>query len=214
LKSVLDGPDHQKNGATASRILDVAERLVQTRGFNGYSYADIASELGISKAALHYHFATKEELGQALVDRYSERFAVALAAIDGEAMDAPKKLRAYAELYTNVLEDDRMCLCGILAAEFQTLPESIRVRLIAFFDDNEAWLNGVLDEGVRAGTLRFAGTTAEVARMIVGALEGAMLLARPYDDMDRFRTAAAQLIQNLVVPEATTGTGTKRASRR
>ena len=70
---------------TATRILDVAERLVQTRGFNGFSYADIAAELGITKASLHYHFAGKAELGEALIVRYGERFADALAAIDDSA---------------------------------------------------------------------------------------------------------------------------------
>ena len=55
--------------ATRSRILDVAEQLVQTRGFNGFSYADISAELGITKASLHYHFATKAEHGRTLVAR-------------------------------------------------------------------------------------------------------------------------------------------------
>ena len=52
---------------TAGRILDVAERLVQLRGFNGFSYADVAAELGITKASLHYHFPGKAELGEALI---------------------------------------------------------------------------------------------------------------------------------------------------
>ena len=65
------------NSGTASRILDVAERLVQIRGFNGFSYADVAAELKISKAALHYHFAGKAELGEALLARYAARFAQA-----------------------------------------------------------------------------------------------------------------------------------------
>ena len=67
---------------TAARILDVAEVLVQTRGFNGFSYADIAAEMNITKAALHYHFAGKAELGEALISRYAARFADALAAVD------------------------------------------------------------------------------------------------------------------------------------
>src|SRR2546425_1165151 len=63
---------------TAQRILDVAERLVQTQGFNGFSYADIAAELGITKASLHYHFATKAALGSALITRYGAEFGRAL----------------------------------------------------------------------------------------------------------------------------------------
>src|SRR5918993_590739 len=88
---------------TATRILDVAERLVQRRGFNGFSYADVASELGISKASLHYHFAGKAELGEALIGRYAGRFAAALEEIDRDGADAPGKLDAYAQLYADVL---------------------------------------------------------------------------------------------------------------
>ena len=53
---------------TANRILDVAERLVQLRGYNAFSYADVAKAVGIRKASLHYHFATKGDLGLALVE--------------------------------------------------------------------------------------------------------------------------------------------------
>jgi TetR/AcrR family transcriptional repressor of nem operon len=67
---------------TAQRILDVAERLVQSRGFNGFSYANVAAELNITTASLHYHFPSKAELGEALIVRYSARFADALQAID------------------------------------------------------------------------------------------------------------------------------------
>src|SRR2546430_16030979 len=86
---------------TASRILDVAERLVQARGFNGFSYADVAAEPGITKASLHYHFPGKAELGESLISRYAARFAAALAAIDEARADAPTKLEAYAQLYAD-----------------------------------------------------------------------------------------------------------------
>src|SRR5829696_2811940 len=73
---------------TASRILDEAERLAQTRGYNGFSYADVATVVGTTKAALHYHFPSKAELGRALVDRYTERFLAALDAIEARGSDA------------------------------------------------------------------------------------------------------------------------------
>ena len=113
---------------TATRILDVAERLVQVRGFNGFSYADVAAELGITKAALHYHFASKAELGEALITRYTDRFVDALEAIDAGTAERAAKLDAYADLYADVLRDERMCLCGMLAAEYQTLPRRCRRR--------------------------------------------------------------------------------------
>ena len=169
-------------GGTASKILDVAERLVQLRGFNGFSYADVAEELGISKASLHYHFAGKAELGEALIERYASRFTGSLDEIETRPIDARAKLEAYAKLYGDVLRRKRMCLCGMLAAEYQTLPKPMRSAVVSFFDDQEAWLVGVLEQGREEGTLRFSGSASEAAQMIVGGLEGAMLVTRPYGD--------------------------------
>jgi TetR/AcrR family transcriptional repressor of nem operon len=187
----------RRGGDTAGRILDSAERLVQARGFNGFSYADVATELEVTKASLHYHFPGKDELGQALIARYSERFAAALAAIEAEVPDAPARLAAYVALYTDVLRGERMCLCGMLAAEYVTLSEPLRERLIGFFDVNEAWLERVLEQGRADGSLSFAGPARETARLIVSALEGAMLVARPYGDLERFTAAAGGLLATL-----------------
>jgi TetR/AcrR family transcriptional repressor of nem operon len=183
---------------TATNVLDVAERLVQQRGFNGFSYADVARELGITTAALHYHFRSKAELGEALIARYAERFNAALAALDASAASPQAELASYAELYAGVLGDHRMCLCGMLAADYGTLPEPMRERVVRFFDDNEAWLARVLERGRADGSLRFAGSPKTAARTLLSSLEGAMLVARPYDDLKRFRASAAFLIDGLV----------------
>ncbi|MGC1281584.1 MAG: TetR/AcrR family transcriptional regulator [Streptosporangiaceae bacterium] len=174
------------DAGTASQILDVAERLVQVRGFNGFSYANIAAELHITKAALHYHFAGKADLGEALITRYASRFAEALARADAAGLDPSGKLAAYADLYLQVLRDRKMCLCGMLAAEYQTLPQPMRDAVISFFDQNESWLEAVLEQGRDEGSLQFTGSARDAARMIVSGLEGAMLLARPYGDIARF----------------------------
>ena len=182
------------NGDTAQRILDTAEQLAQVRGFNAFSYAHIAAELGITKASLHYHFSSKAELGQALVARYSDRFVRALAEIDGQPATAPAKLAAYADLYADPLRSQRMCLCGMLAAESETLPRPITDALVAFFDANENWLEEVLEQGRAEGTLTFDGEARGAARVIVSGLEGAMLIARSYGDPERFRATAGALL--------------------
>jgi TetR/AcrR family transcriptional repressor of nem operon len=185
------------DAGTASRILDVAERLVQVRGFNGFSYADIAAELQITKAALHYHFAGKAALGEALIARYADRFMGALASLDTGHGTARAKLDAYAGLYLQVLRNRKMCLCGMLAAEYQTLPQPMQDAVIRFFDQNESWLESVLGQGRADGSLHFVGSARDTARMIVGGLEGAMLVARPYGDIARFQAAAANLLTGL-----------------
>jgi TetR/AcrR family transcriptional regulator, transcriptional repressor for nem operon len=183
---------------TAIQILDVAERLAQSRGFNGFSYADVAAELQLTKAALHYHFAGKAELGEALIGRYSDRFASALEALDASALSIPARLEGYANLYLDVLQAKRMCLCGMLAAEYQTLPHKMRDAVIRFFDANEAWLQRVVDQGRQDGSLHAVGSSKEIARAIVGGLEGAMLVARPYGDVTRFQAATAHLLAGLL----------------
>ena len=95
-----------------------------------------------------------------------------------------------------------MCLCGMLAAEYQTLPDPMRDAVIAFIDLNEAWVEEVLSDGQRAGTIALAGPASDAARLIVSGLEGAMLVARPYGDLARFDTAAEGLLAGFSVAVA------------
>jgi TetR/AcrR family transcriptional regulator, transcriptional repressor for nem operon len=173
---------HQLEAGTAADILDIAERLAQTRGFNGFSYADVSSELGISKAALHYHFAGKVELGHRLIARYSERFRSALEAIEASAIPHSKKLAAYCDIYRQTLSSQRMCLCGMLAAEYKTLGEPMRVAICSFFDQNRTWLAALLESGREAGDLYFTEPAERAAKTIIAALEGALLIAGPLHD--------------------------------
>ena len=182
---------------TTGRILDVAEGLLQVRGYNGFSYRDVASELGITRAALHYHFPGKAELGQALIERYASRFAAALEHLDATAPDAAAKLRGYVALYTDVLSAGRMCLCGMLAAEHRTLPDPLQQAVGEFFSFNTSWLRKVLEEGCADGSLRCPGTPEDTASMVLGALEGAMLITRLDGDVARFTATTNQLLAGL-----------------
>jgi TetR/AcrR family transcriptional regulator, transcriptional repressor for nem operon len=187
----------QVPAGTASKILDVAESLVQTRGFNGFSYADVATQLDVTNASLHYHYRGKAELGEALITRYTSRFGEALEAIDARHDAAPAKLEAYARIYADVLRQGRMCLCGMLAADYDTLPDAMRRAVVAFFDASERWLVRVLEQGSTEGTLEFMGSPRDVAQSIVSGLEGALLIARPYHDVSRFEAAADRLLAGL-----------------
>lgn len=195
---VVNKQDRRTNDVdTPERILDVAERLVQTRGFNGFSYADIAAELEITKPALHYHFATKAELGRAIVVRYTDRFALALSEANGSQLDAASMLDTFAQLYVDVVRRGRMCLCGMLAAEYPTLPAAVQRAVMGFFDRNETWLADVLERGRADRSLRFDGQPPEVARFVMSELEGAMLLARLRNDPELFEAAVRRLLDGL-----------------
>ena len=198
--------------ATVDRVLDVAERLMQTVGFNGFSYADISAEIGLTKATLHHHFSTKAQLGQALIERYGERFRAALSALDASSAGAPRKLERYVQLYRDVLSGQRLCLCGMLAAEYRTLPQPMQVGIRQFFDANEIWLAGVVDEGRRARVFHLRGSARDLARMLLGALEGAMLMAWPRNDVERFSSAARATLASLAVSGTRTPASGSRRS--
>jgi len=112
--------------------------------------------------------------------------------------DASARLRDYAALYAGVLEDDaRLCLCGMLASDFPTLPRLMREEVQGFFADNERWLARILTEGLQRGQLRFTGRADAAAKLLMDALEGAMLVARCHGGVARFRASAQQLLAML-----------------
>ena len=187
---------------TARRILDIAERLVQVRGFNAFSYADVAKAVGIQKASLHHHFATKADLGLALVARYREAFLGALRDIDARSDDAVERLEGYGGLYHAVLRRKRMCMCGMLATDAATLPRPMRESVAGFFAENVAWLTRVLDQGRRRGELRFEGSPGAMAAFFVSTLEGAMLLAHGSGSDEHFEGAARRLLATVMPGKA------------
>jgi TetR/AcrR family transcriptional repressor of nem operon len=182
---------------TASRILDVAELMLQTRGYNAMSYAAIAGEVGVTKAALHYHFPTKSDLGLAVLARYRGGFTDALALIDGRRSSARERLEAYAGLYVDVLLVDRLCLCAMLAVERLTLDDTIREEVDAFLGAKHAWLASVVEQGRTDGTIGGIGSPDALAEMVLGTLEGVMLMAWARHDTDLFRRATGQLLATL-----------------
>ena len=199
-------PKRAESVDTATRILDLAEELVQIRGFSGFSYADIAARLDVTPASLHYHYGSKAELGEALIRRYRTRFMSALEAVERQSGKAPSMLDAYARIYADVLRLKRMCLCGMLAAGYETLPEPMRREVVQFFDENEAWLVRVLEQGRADGTVAFSGPASVVAQSIISGLEGALLVARPYGDVGRFERAASRLLSGVMENAASNGT--------
>ncbi|HKE17667.1 MAG TPA: TetR family transcriptional regulator [Kofleriaceae bacterium] len=202
--SPASSPRRAQSG-TASRILDVAEQLVQVHGFNGFSYADVSAELGIRKASVHHHFPTKLDLAAHLIERYQRRFAGALARIENASPDAQAALASYAALYGEAVRRDRLCLCGMLAAEITALPRALRTRLRGFFDENEAWLARTLERGRKSGALSFTGSPAAQARLLLSALEGAMLVARAYRDAARFEATTAMLLAGMAARQRRRG---------
>ncbi|MBT9491988.1 MAG: TetR/AcrR family transcriptional regulator [Paucibacter sp.] len=165
--------------ASAERIVDAGEALIQRVGYNGFSYEDVAQMVGIRKPSIHHHFPTKIELGVVVTQRYTHRFRQALLHIEGTQARAPERLRAYAQLFeTTYAENRRLCVCGMLGAESDSLPAEINAEVRRFFEINIAWLESVLTQGQQAGSLKLGVSTQDWAETILATLEGAMLVGR------------------------------------
>ena len=178
----------QRSG-TAEQILDLAEALIQTRGYSAFSYQDIADRLGIRKASIHYHFPSKTDLGIAVVDRYVARFGAALTAIAADqAQSSMAMLDFYVGPYLEFADtSDRICLCGALAAEILALPAEFRSRVGGFFPTHQAWLADILKRGAARGEFRLAAPATKLARFIFAALQGALLVQRTTGDPAELR---------------------------
>lgn len=192
------GKPERRPSATAERILDIAQRIIQDRGYSAMSYADIAAEMGIAKASLHHHFPTKASLGRAVIERHLERSHTALAEILGSTSDPVEQLRRFAEIYQSVLDQKLGCLCGMMTAEFSLLPPVVQEVVRQFFDFNEQWLEGVITRGRAAGKLRRTPSgDGAVARGFLSALQGALMLGRSQDDAKMLAETSASMIQQL-----------------
>ena len=165
--------------STKKELLDAASLLVQTRGYNGFSFHDLAAAVGITTASIHYHFPTKAKLGQQLAKRYTAEFMAALG--DPKASPPSQRLRHYVGFFRAALSEGRMCLCGMIGAEVDGVPAEVSAEVREFFRANELWLMRVF-EGAGAHTATARGK----ARLFISALEGAMLIARASGDTGSF----------------------------
>ena len=132
---------------TRDIILAEAERLIRTRGYAAFSYADLAEAAAIAKASVHHHFPTKEDLILVLLDGYMVRFHAALAAIRGDHTNMLDRLNAYADLFLDGFERGMLPLCGALSAERAALPPAMHPRIHHFFQVHLDWLHTVLEDG-------------------------------------------------------------------
>ncbi len=207
---------------TVTAVLDAAQELAQTRGYNAFSYRDLAARVGITTASIHYHFPTKADLGVALLARYCAFVRDAVDRLDRGGGDARVRLRGYAALLESVLApagvtDDtlragggRICLGGMLASDYATLPAEVQRAVRGFVDENVRWLARVLAEGRDAGTLAVVGAPDAAATALFSALEGAMLVARTAGDIGPYRAASAWLLATLSAPAASPDLGPAR----
>jgi TetR/AcrR family transcriptional repressor of nem operon len=170
-------------GDTRQTIMSTARLAVQDRGYNGLSFRDLAKAVGIKSASIHYHFPTKGDLGGALAHQYTADFAAYLDGLLVAALDQDDCIRKYTDVFRNtLLNENRMCLGGIMAAEHKELPIEVRAEVVKFSEMNVDWLVKVLSLGGKTAT----EAIRQRALAIFAAIEGAQLVARSRDDVSAY----------------------------
>jgi AcrR family transcriptional regulator len=153
--------------------------MLQDKGFNGFSYAHIATELGVKNAAIHYHFPTKEDLSVAVIQRYRERFKLWINNSRVKDLSHEEKLDWFFSIYTDMRADKgKVCLVGSMEAEFNSIPNGLQGQVQALHKELLAWLQDTLAEGRDAGVFQFNGEPANKAGAILSTLQGALQMAR------------------------------------
>jgi len=175
--------------ATAEQILDAAEKRVRVGGYDAMSFRDLADDVAVKSASVHYHFPAKSDLGVALVERYRACFFEELAART-EATTPRQKLVAFVSLYRDALDKGgAICLCGMLGAESGGLPEVVARTVRGFFEANIAWVRAALEEGA------LSEAANDDATLFVATLQGALILSASLDDLGVYDAAARRILQ-------------------
>ncbi len=166
---------------TKTRLLDAAQRLVQTRGFEGFSFHDLSAEIGISTASIHYHFPTKRDLAVALVKRYRDFLHTAVEQVISSPAPLAAKLQQVTGLYESTYDAGRICVSGALAGGVESLPTEVKKELKALIDDCVASLLRLFKRAQRAGELRAGLDPESCARLWYCTLQGSLTVARASD---------------------------------
>ncbi len=183
---------------TRTRILDVAQTLIQRLGANAMSYQQIADLVGIRKASIHHHFPTKEDLFHTLLERYRHFFLAQVDDILTGKGTPSEKLAAYVGLFDTTLREGKnewACLCGMLGAELASLGSQSVAEVRRFYRENEERLEEMLEQGRQTGHFRFAGESCALAALIFALLEGGVLIARARGGRKHFKTMTDQLMR-------------------
>ena len=185
---------------TKSKIIGLGEKLLLGQGFNGFSYADIASAMGIKNAAIHYHFPSKSDLGLAIIQRARERFKKWGTDKETEQLADWERLDSFFKIYRHYLaKRESVCLCGALETDFMTLPKPMQEETKDLVSDLLNWLSKFLDGGRQRKTFSFPGTPRDQAIVVLAVMQGGLQITRGGMDQSVFDSAVSQ-IRRLLEP--------------
>lgn len=182
---------------TKTNIIKTATRLIQTRGYNGYSYADVSKEVGVRKSSLHHHFPTKAQLSICVIEDYCEELVQALADFDLNFISPLDRLNAYFTLYNANLEKNCACVGGMMASESSTLEAPVLLAVTRFFEVNHKWLVKTLLAGEACGQFTLKASGGKHANHIISSSQGALILARALCNPEIFNDTKELLLESI-----------------
>jgi TetR/AcrR family transcriptional repressor of nem operon len=177
---------------TKDRILNSAQRLIQTRSFHGFSFQDIADEVGIRKASLYHHFDSKDDVAVAMLARAEDWVSAQLEKAEG--LEPGERLDAYFDMFRIIHgKGERMCPGGSFAAVLDAVSSPVQRALHRFTKLHLDWLEGVVREGVERGQFSIGDQRPrDVAVQIAAGVQGALLMGRLTGDPQVIDTVAAE----------------------
>jgi TetR/AcrR family transcriptional regulator, transcriptional repressor for nem operon len=179
--------------SAAGKVVAAAERRMREKGFHGFSFRDIAADVGIKSASVHHHFPTKEHLGAAVAEAYTNRMLEALGDPSDPQRTPEALITLYVDLYRRALKNERQsCLGGVIAYELASLPDHAGRAGAEFFERSKAWLETMLR---RRSPKAKAETIEAQALRIVALLQGATLIAKALRRKDAFEQAAESILK-------------------
>jgi TetR/AcrR family transcriptional repressor of nem operon len=183
---------------TRGQLIRVAMEMIQTRGYNAFSYQDLADHLNIRKASIHYYFPSKEDLGVSLLEFAAERFEDWRQKNQDQDLSALTQIESYFDYFASIAGDGtRICPGGALAAEWGALPAKLQAAVEKLLAANRDWLKEVLQKGRRAGEIAKRGTLEEQVQFVGAALQGALLTSRAQGNPAYFRAVTRQVVNSL-----------------
>ncbi|MBA6341572.1 TetR/AcrR family transcriptional regulator [Colwellia sp. MB02u-10] len=165
-----------------SQILTLAENKVRSGGYGNFSFRELADEIGIKSSSVHYYFRTKADLAAELAHQYTDVF---LASLNDEKAKQQESsaIKLYINMFKAALEkDNQMCLCGLLGAQLDALPEQVKSEIKRFFELNINWLQ---QRYIEEKDMTAASAKAKAIQLLA-SLEGMMILSKVLDDKTAF----------------------------
>lgn len=182
-----------KASQTRKQILSIAKDLLQSGGFNSFSFQHLADNLGIKKPSIHYHFKSKEALGLDIINGYRSSFLAWQKTV--QSFSPRKRVLAYLQIFQSFAKDTKPCPMGVLSSELNSLPESMQSALHELHNVQKVFLIACFNEAKQRGEMGNRLSTEAAVDLFLSATQGGLLLTRIRGDKSGFFELSKNLMR-------------------